>query len=101
MYCRFADGKTPSGRSDPRQGEVLPAGQGVKLACIVKEAEITLEANGRQIYQWAGDFKRLSRRPYEPGEPLVLIAWNQGGFALDDIVLEPLGPSAGRPYLDR
>ena len=34
-------------------------------------------------------------------QPLVLFGSTKSVFAFEDIVLEPLGPSAGQPFLDR
>jgi predicted Ser/Thr protein kinase len=95
------DGQFVVARPDARMGRVLPAGLAVNLVCAVLAEEVTVKANGREIYQWRGDLKRLSRGPRHPTEPLYLFGANKGSFTFEDILLEPLGPSAGRPLADR
>jgi len=89
------------GSTDVRAGRVLEPGLAVHLVCTVRGGKVMVEANGREIYRWAGDFNRLSRGPAHPNEPLVLGGSSQGIFAFEDIVLEPLGPSSGKLFLDR
>lgn len=95
------DGRVLFERPDARVGRILPGGLAINLVCTIQAQKVTVQANGREIYHWLGDFNRLSRRRDLPTQPLLLVGANKGVFAFENIVLEPLGPSAGQPLLDR
>src|SRR5947209_2485609 len=85
-------------QATPHLGQVLPVDVPVALVCTVRERSIVVEADGREIYQWEGDLHRLSRAGANPSPfPLGLHGAQQSVFAFEQIVLEPLGPDAGKP----
>jgi tRNA A-37 threonylcarbamoyl transferase component Bud32 len=97
----IVDGRFTVSRPDARVGRFLPGGRAVDLVCTVGANKVSAEADGREIYQWSGAFHRLSRRADLPLQPLVLVGANRAVFAFENIVLEPLGPSAGQPLGER
>jgi hypothetical protein len=80
-----------------RIGPLLPPGVPIHLVCTIRAGQLTINANGSEIFRWEGDFSRLSRPAFQPAEPLILGCADKGLFAFENIVLEPLGPDAGRP----
>ena len=86
-----------------RLGKVLTQGLSRQIICTVTPGEpdqLIVSVEGAQDFLWRGDFKSLERTKVAPDEPLFLAVGAGEAFWFEDIVIEPLGPSAGAP-LDR
>ena len=82
--------------SDIHRGQVLPPGQKVQLTAWVKhlggQANIRLEADGREIFNWRGAVDRLGTwSGYQPNEPTALYLANwTAELRVSDLQLVPL-----------
>lgn len=93
------EGQKMPRRSDPHLGQVLPVGTPVDLVCTVQAAKIQIHANGQEIYHWDGDVSRLSRSGVNPSTvPLCIGGARSAFYAFENVVLEPVGPNAGKPF---
>ncbi len=95
------DGRKIYDQPDAQVGQIIPAKQLVRLACTVEAGKVVVEANGQRIYQWQGDMEKLRALPVPRLGDLALGGSNDAEFVFANLVLESLGPDAGRPSVER
>lgn len=82
-------------RLDGHVGRVLPQQVAMNIVITVESDRIVVAANDRKIYEWQGDWGRVSRT-YSPGtEPLLLGGPFPADFTFEQVTLESLGSGIG------
>ena len=85
-----------------RPGRVLPTGLPVSLGFTVQTGKLSIQANGKDIYQWQGNLSSLRRGgPKQHNHPLYILGTSKTIFDFEDIQLEPLGKERGQPLVER
>lgn len=57
------DGKYADNNETTVKGEMLKNGIPGKIVCSVRKGKVWVTVDGKKIFEWAGDFKRLSNHP--------------------------------------